>query len=73
MVEILKLALIIAVIIVMIRLKVPLSIALMASALILGLLFRLPLTNLGAGVLDTLLNLENLKMNCACPPNAAPS
>ncbi len=62
MVEILKLTLIIAVIIVMIRLKVPLSITLTASALILGLLFRLPLAKLGAGVLDTFLNLENLKL-----------
>jgi integral membrane protein (TIGR00529 family) len=62
MVEILKLALIITVIIVMIRLKVPLSITLTVSALILGILFRLPLTKLGFGVVDTFLNLENLKL-----------
>jgi hypothetical protein len=62
MVEILKLTLIIAVIIVMIRLKLPLSITLTASALVLGILFRLPLTKLGAGVLGTFLNLENLKL-----------
>jgi hypothetical protein len=62
MAEMLKIALIIAAIIVMIRLRVPLSITLIASAFILGVLFRLPLAKLAAGLQGAFLSLENLKL-----------
>jgi len=62
MADMLKIGLIIAGMIVLLRLKVALSLTLFASALILGLLFRLPVDELIAGVRDAFLNTENLKL-----------
>lgn len=62
MAEMLKITLIIAAIIVMIRLRVPLSFTLTASAFILGVLFQLPLAKLADGVRGAFLSLENLKL-----------
>ena len=62
MVDMLKIGLVIVGIIVLIRLKVALSLTLFASALVLGLLFRLPAKDLLDGVLAALLSVENLKL-----------
>ena len=60
MVDVLKIGLIIAGIILLIRLKVPLSITLIASALVLGLLFQLPAGDLISAGRRAFLSLENL-------------
>lgn len=62
MVDVLKLGVIIAGIIVLIRFKVALSITLIASALVLGFLFRLPGGEILDGLLRAMLSLENLKL-----------
>jgi integral membrane protein (TIGR00529 family) len=62
MVDVLKIVLIMAGIVVLIRLKVALSITLIASALVLGALFRLPAGEILDGVLRAFLSLENLKL-----------
>lgn len=60
MVDLLKICLIIAGIIVLIRFKVALSLTLIVSALILGLLFQLPAGDLINGVRRAFLSFENL-------------
>lgn len=62
MVGMLKIGLIIAGIIVLIRLKVALSLTLFASALVLGLLFRLPTADLLDGTLEAFRSVDNLKL-----------
>jgi hypothetical protein len=62
MVDMLKIGVIIAGIIVLIRLKVALSITLIVSALILAFLFQLPAGEILDGVRRTFLSLENLKL-----------
>jgi integral membrane protein (TIGR00529 family) len=62
MVAVLKIGVIIAGIIVLIRLKVALSITLTASALLLGVLFRLSAGEILDGVLRAFLSVENLKL-----------
>jgi hypothetical protein len=62
MVDVLKIGLIIAGIIVLIRFKVALSLTLFASALVLGLLFRLPAAEMLDGLLAAALSVDNLKL-----------
>lgn len=62
MLELLKIGVVIFGIIVMIRVKVRLSVAITGSALILGLLFHLPWGKLQSAALRALLDLENLKI-----------
>jgi hypothetical protein len=65
MADLLKIGLVIAAIVVLVRLKVALSITLFASAAALGLLYGLPLAGIGGGALRALLNAENLKLVAA--------
>jgi uncharacterized protein len=62
MVDALKIGVIIAGIIVLIRVKVALSLTLFASALVLGLLFRLPAADLLDGTLEAFRSVDNLKL-----------
>jgi integral membrane protein (TIGR00529 family) len=62
MVDVLKIGLIIAGIIVLIRFKVALSLTLFASALVLGLLFQLSAGDMIDGVLAAALSVDNLKL-----------
>lgn len=62
MVDVLKILAIIAVIVFLIRLKVALSVTLMASSLVLGILFRLSPIEIFDGLLRTFLSLENMKL-----------
>ena len=62
MVEVLKNVAVMAAVIVLIRLRVPLSLTLIVSALVLGLLFRLSFTEIAGGVQRAFLSLDNLKL-----------
>jgi hypothetical protein len=62
MVDLLKIAALLAGIIVLIRIKVALSITLMVSALVLALLFRLSVGEVLDGAGRAFLSLENLKL-----------
>ena len=62
MIDVLKIGLIIVGIIILIRFKVALSITLIASALVLGLLFQLPAGDLLDGGRRAFLSTENLKL-----------
>jgi len=62
MVDVLKIVVIIAGIIVLIRLKVALSIPLIVSSLVLGILFQLPAVDLLNGALRAFLSIENMKL-----------
>lgn len=62
MVDLLKIFVIIAGIIVLIRLKVALSLTLLASSLILGFLYQLPINEILNGVLRAFLSVDNLKL-----------
>lgn len=62
MVDVLKIGVIIAGIIVLVRLKVALSITLIASALVLGFLFQLSAFEIFDAVLRALLSLDNLRL-----------
>ena len=62
MVDVLKIVVIIAGIIVLIRLKVALSITLIVSSLVLGIMFQLPAVDLFNGALRAFLSLENMKL-----------
>ena len=62
MVDVLKIGLIIAGIIVLIRFKVALSLTLFASALVLGLLFQLSAGDMIDAVLAAALSVDNLKL-----------
>jgi len=62
MIDVLKIGMIIAGIIVLIRLNVALSVTLIASALVLGFLFQLPAGEILDGVRRAFLSLENLKL-----------
>ena len=65
MVELFKIGLVIIGIIVMIRLKVRLSLAILGSAMILGVLFNLPWARIQTGASSALFDLENLKIVAA--------
>jgi hypothetical protein len=60
MIDIYKMGGIIAAIIILIRLKVPLSITLSASAVILGWLYRMTFAEIANGMLKTIISIENL-------------
>jgi hypothetical protein len=60
--DLVKIGLIIIAIIILIRVKVPLSITLIASAVALGLLFRLPVAKMRDAILRGLLDAETLKI-----------
>lgn len=60
MIDLYKMGGIIAAIIILIRLKVPLSIALSASAAILGWLYHMSFSEIANGMLKTVLSIENL-------------
>ena len=60
--DLIKIGLIIIAIIFLIRLKVPLSITLIASAVALGLLFRLPMAHMRDAFVRGLLSAETLKI-----------
>ncbi len=62
MADLLKIGLVIAAIVVLVRLKVALSITLAASAAALGLLYRLPPVEIGDGILRAVLDAENFKL-----------
>ena len=62
MVDVLKIGLILAGIILLIRLKVALSLILILSALVLGLLFQMSAGDLVQGTLRAFLNADNLKL-----------
>ncbi|HSV92535.1 MAG TPA: DUF401 family protein, partial [Desulfobacterales bacterium] len=62
MVDVLKIGLIIAGIIVLIRFKVALSLTLFVSALVLGLLFQLSAGEMLDGLLAAALSVDNLKL-----------
>lgn len=62
MADVIKIVVIIAGIIVLVRRKVALSLTLIASSLILGFMFQLRANAIVNGVLDTLLSIENLKL-----------
>jgi uncharacterized protein len=60
--DFLKIVLILAGIIILIRLKVALSLTLLASAVVLGFLFHLSIEGIARGILKALLDFENFKL-----------